>query len=385
MMIDDRRRPTLPKPLEPGSTVGILGGGQLGRMLAMAAARLGLRCRIYCDAETSPAAEVSAAATIGAYDNTETLARFAGAVDVVTYEFENVPVETAKFLAAITPVYPPPTALDVAQDRLTEKRFIAGLGIAVAPFAPVDDEHAIDTAAATVGLPAILKTRRLGYDGKGQVRLAAAAELAAARREIGFAPAVLEGVVAFAQEISVILVRGRADIGASSSGGGITELAYDVPVNTHKNGILDRSRVPAQISPAKRREALEIASKIARALDYIGVLAVELFDPGHDAGDALIVNEIAPRVHNSGHWTMDACFADQFENHIRAVAGWPLAPTERHCDVEMRNLIGPDVLHWRELLRQDHTVLHLYGKREARDGRKMGHINTLRRHLTEQS
>ncbi len=339
----------------------------------MAAAKLGLRCHIYSDAATSPAAEVSSGSTVGDYADLERLEAFARSVDVVTYEFENVPVATAEHLAQFKAVYPPPRALEVAQDRLVEKSFIADLGIAVAPFAAVDDGASLATAIADVGLPAILKTRRLGYDGKGQVRLRMREAASTALADIGHAPAILEGQVAFEREVSVILVRGLADDGANE----IVEATYDIPVNTHRDGILDRSVVPSPLSPADRDEAVAIAGKIARALDYIGVLAVELFHVPTADGDHLVVNEIAPRVHNSGHWTMDACTVDQFENHIRAVVGWPLGSTSRHSDAEMLNLIGRDINNLHEHLKDGSAALHIYGKNEARDGRKMGHVNQL--------
>lgn len=363
-----------PAILPPGSTIGVLGGGQLGRMLAMAAAKLGLRCHIYSDAATSPAAEVSSASTTGSYDDLGKLTAFAGTVDVVTYEFENVPVATAQHLAEIKPVFPPPRALEVAQDRLVEKRFVADLGIAVAPFAAVDDDATLAAAVAELGRPAILKTRRLGYDGKGQVRIGSSENLGRALSAIGQAPAILEGLVAFEREISVLMVRGRAGDGS----GEMVDIAYDIPVNTHRDGILDRSIVPAPLTAACRERALGIAARIADALDYVGVLAVELFHLGGSGADDLVVNEIAPRVHNSGHWTMDACLVDQFENHMRAVAGWPLGGTERHSDAEMINLVGGDADRWLEQARTDNLVLHLYGKNEARAGRKMGHVNRIK-------
>ncbi len=352
--------------LPPGSTIGILGGGQLGRMLAMAAARLGLKCHIYSD-HSGPAFDVAAASTVGKYEDLEAVARFAEMVDVVTYEFENVPCATAEAAAAIRPVRPGVKALEVAQDRLVEKKFIAALDIPVAPFAPVDCYASLTRAASELGLPAILKTRRLGYDGKGQVRLASAAELASARMAIGNAPAILEGMVQFEIEVSVLVVRGQ---------GGEMRF-YDVPHNTHANGILDTSTVPAPVSQKTREQACEIAGTIASALDYVGVLAVEMFYCGESAPQPLVVNEIAPRVHNSGHWTIDACAVNQFENHIRAVAGWPLGHTERHSDAVMTNLIGADVEAWEKLACEPAAGLHLYGKNDPRPGRKMGHITRI--------
>ncbi len=352
--------------LPPGSTIGILGGGQLGRMLAMAAARLGLRCHIYSD-HSGPAFDVAAAATVGAYDDLDAVRRFAETVDVVTYEFENVPCATAEAAARIKPVRPGVKALEVAQDRLVEKRFISALGIPVAPFAPVDCETSLGRAASELGLPAILKTRRLGYDGKGQVRLASAADLASARATVGSALAILEGMVSFEIEVSVLVVRGQ---------GGEMRF-YDVPHNTHAQGILDTSTVPAPVTEKTRERAAGIAGAIAGALEYVGVLAVEMFYCGEAAQDPLIVNEIAPRVHNSGHWTIDACAVSQFENHIRAVAGWPLGATDRHSDAVMSNLIGGDVEAWEKLAAEPAAGLHLYGKNDPRPGRKMGHITRI--------
>lgn len=352
--------------LPPGSTIGILGGGQLGRMLAMAAARLGLRCHIYSD-HSGPAFDVAAASTVGRYEDLEAVRRFAETVDVVTYEFENVPCATAKAAAAIRPVRPGVKALEVAQDRLVEKNFISALAIPVAPFAPVDCDASLGRAVSELGLPAILKTRRMGYDGKGQARLSSAADLTSARAAIGNAPAILEGMVQFEIEVSVLVVRGQ---------GGEMRF-YDVPHNTHANGILDTSTVPAPVTQKTREQACEIAGTIASALDYVGVLAVEMFYCGETSLAPLVVNEIAPRVHNSGHWTIDACAINQFESHIRAVAGWPLGSTERHSDAVMTNLIGADVEAWEKLAAEPAAGLHLYGKNDPRPGRKMGHITRI--------
>ncbi len=352
----------------PGSTIGILGSGQLGRMLAMAAARLGLKCHIYAD-EPGPALDVAAAHTLAPYDDHAALTAFAAKVLAVTYEFENVPVATARHLESHVPVRPGSRALEVAQDRLAEKQFISGLGIPVAPFAAIDSAADLSTALAAMAAPAILKTRRMGYDGKGQVSLRPGADAAAAIAEIRGVPAVLEQRLVFAQEISVLVV--RAIDGATRT--------YDIPHNTHKNGILDRSVVPAALDAATMVRARDIATRIATALGYVGLLAVEMFDlgAGSPSDQRLVVNEIAPRVHNSGHWTIEACAISQFENHMRAVAGWPLGSTARHSDAVMENLIGPDALAWAELAARPSAALHLYGKREARQGRKMGHLTTL--------
>ena len=353
--------------LPPGSTIGILGGGQLCRMLSLAAAPLGLKCHIYSDVP-GPAFDVAAAATVGAYEDTAKIGAFAESVDVVTYEFENVPLEAAAAAEAVTPVRPGPKALAVAQDRLEEKTFIRGIGIPVAPFAPVDSDASLEAAIRAIGETGILKTCRLGYDGKGQVRIKSASELKPAFESLKRAPCVLEGLVPFAYEVSVLVVR-------SISG---EVRFYDLPLNTHKNGILDTSTVPSPISETHAARAKEMAAAIATALGYVGVLGVEMFYLGPDAAEPLVVNEIAPRVHNSGHWTMDACLVSQFENHIRAVAGWPLGPTGRHSDVTMTNLIGEDVDAWQALAAEPGAALHLYGKPEARPGRKMGHVNRVK-------
>jgi 5-(carboxyamino)imidazole ribonucleotide synthase len=361
-------------PLPPRSVIGILGSGQLGKMLVQAASRLGFRTHVYAD-DSGPALDIAGAHSIGGYTALARLDEFADAVDVVTYEFENVPVEAARHLARRVPVRPGPKALAVAQDRIAEKTFISGLGIPVAPFAVVDQPAALDAARSTLAAwagPAILKTSRLGYDGKGQVGIGsphngAPRDLEAAFEELGRVPCVLERRIAFVSELSVIVV--RALDGAIA--------CYDCPRNEHGGGILRRSTVPSGVPAAIERAAQDIAARIATALDYVGVLGVELFYLGADQPVPLMVNEIAPRVHNSGHWTMDACAVGQFENHIRAVAGWPLGGTARHSDAVMTNLIGHDADAWLELAREAGACLHLYGKREAREGRKMGHVNRL--------
>jgi 5-(carboxyamino)imidazole ribonucleotide synthase len=363
-MPEDARHP----PLPPGSTIGILGSGQLGRMLAMAAARLGLRTHIYC-ADSGPAFDVATHTTKAAFDDFAALSAFAGRVDAVTFEFENVAVETARHLAGLVPVRPSAKALEVAQDRLTEKEFIARLGISVAPFRAVDDPSQLGAAFTSLNGPAILKSRRLGYDGKGQTPMAPGDDTAGAWARVGAKPAVLEKRIPFTLEFSTLVVRGQD---------GKTGF-YDCPRNTHEAGILRRSVVPSGLPSADLARARDIAGTIADALDYIGVLAVEMFYLGADAPDAhrLMVNEIAPRVHNSGHWTIEACHISQFENHMRAVAGWPLGSTERHSDAEMVNLIGKEALDWQRIAAEPGASLHLYGKREARAGRKMGHITRL--------
>jgi 5-(carboxyamino)imidazole ribonucleotide synthase len=358
-----------PAPLAPHSIIGILGGGQLAKMLVQAAAELGFRSAIYSD-DWGPALDVAGSHLIGPYDNLGRLDEFARGVDVVTYEFENVPVIAAEHLARRVPVHPGPMALRVAQDRAVEKSFIAGLGIPVAPFVAIADNGALAAAAQTMKAwqgPAILKTARLGYDGKGQAGVAGPVDLAAAFAGLGSVPCVLERRIGFDFEISVLVVRGLDGSVA----------CYDAPRNTHEGGILRRSVVPAGLPEAIEAQARDIACRIAVALDYVGVLGVEMFWLGADAATPLLVNEIAPRVHNSGHWTMDACAICQFQNHIRAVAGWPLGDPSRHSDVVMTNLLGAEADRWREIAAEPQACLHLYGKGDSRPGRKMGHVNRL--------
>jgi 5-(carboxyamino)imidazole ribonucleotide synthase len=347
--------------LQPEATIGILGGGQLGRMLALAAARLGFKCHILSPNPDSPAFDVVHRVTCADYSDTEALGRFAANVDVVTYEFENVPAETATFLAARVPVLPDPKILATTQDRLAEKNFITALGIAVAPFADVAEPAELAAAIERIGRPAVLKTRRYGYDGKGQATIGAASDLEAAWREVGGQPSILEAFVPFEREISVIAARG-AD-GAVA--------CFDVTENEHRDHILKISRVPAALSEQRAMEALRIAETIAQKFAYVGVLAVEMFVL-RDGG--ILVNEIAPRVHNSGHWTLDGASVSQFEQHIRAVAGWPLAKPIRYGRVEMTNLIGREVEDYRRYLTVPGTAVHLYGKAVVRPGRKMGHV-----------
>ena len=353
--------------LRPGATIGILGGGQLGRMLATAAAELGFRCHVYCPDGESPAFDVAAARTVAAYENEAALAAFAGSVDVVTYEFENVPSATADFLGAQVDVLPGPRALAVSQDRLSEKELMQGLGIPVAPFAAVDDLAGLEAALERLGRPSILKTRRFGYDGKGQVAIRAGDDAAAAFEAIAGKPAVLEGFVTFAREVSALVVRGR---------NGETAV-YDIVENVHRNHILATSTVPAKLAEATAEAARGIAAKVAEALDYVGLLAVEMFVVEEGGEERLLVNEIAPRVHNSGHWTQDGCLVSQFENHIRAIAGWPLGSTIRHSDAVMTNLVGAEADEWQRLAAEPGARLHLYGKAESRPGRKMGHVNRI--------
>ncbi|WP_127901018.1 5-(carboxyamino)imidazole ribonucleotide synthase [Solirhodobacter olei] len=352
-----------PGPLPPGSVIGILGGGQLGRMLSVAAARLGYRCHIYEPGAEPPAAQVAWRCTTAPYEDAEALRAFAASVDVVTYEFENVPTSALDLIEAARPIRPNRRALAVSQDRIAEKDFLTSLGLATAPYRAVTSAADLEAAVAEIGTPSILKTTRLGYDGKGQARLASPADAPAALTAMSGAPAVLEGFVNFEREISVIAARGLTGEVA----------AYDPGENVHRSGILHTTTVPARITPAQRTDAVLLAARILNALDYVGVLGVELFvTPG-----GLLVNEIAPRVHNSGHWTQNGCAVDQFEQHIRAVTGWPLGDGSRHSDVTMLNLIGDDVADVPRLARESGTALHLYGKAEARPGRKMGHVNRI--------
>jgi 5-(carboxyamino)imidazole ribonucleotide synthase len=353
-------------PLAPGSTIGIIGGGQLGRMLAMAAARLGYRTVILEPQADCPAAQVANRQIMAAYDDPAALTELALASDVVTYEFENVPVSAAEDLSAERPVFPPPLALDVAQDRVTEKRFINSAGISTAAFRLVDDDADLAAALAEFGGSGVLKTRRMGYDGKGQrlFRNASAADAKGVFAAMGNVPLILENLVPFEREVSIIAARGRD---------GRIE-AYDPAENIHRAGILHTSTVPAHISAETTDTARLAAAAILTALDYVGVIGVEFFVL--ESG-ALLVNEIAPRVHNSGHWTEAACAISQFEQHIRAIAGLPLGDAARHSDCVMENLIGDDIRRLPELAAENNVVVHLYGKAEARPGRKMGHFTRL--------
>jgi len=354
----------LPDALPPNSTIGIIGGGQLGRMSAMAAARLGYRCHILTPEPDSPASQVSAASTLGAYEDPDVLRRFAGAVDVITFEFENVSAEGLDLLASLRPVHPSPAVLRISQDRVAEKRFLADAGVPTAPWRAVDSLDELHAAVAALGLPAVLKTTRLGYDGKGQAVLGAASDIDAAWGDLDPKPLVLEGFVPFACEISVIVARG-------ADGGGV----FDVMENRHRAGILDLTLAPARVAPATAAEAQRVAWRVAETLELVGLLTVEMFV---DDRGRVMVNEIAPRPHNSGHWTIDACPASQFELHVRAVTGLPLPPGRRHADAVMKNLVGPEeTALWPQIVATPGLIPHLYGKAEARPGRKMGHVTRL--------
>ena len=346
-------------------TIGIIGGGQLGRMLAMAAARLNFRTIILEPQTDCPAAQVSNEQIVAAYDDPAALSELAKRCDVVTYEFENVPVTAAEKLAAEVAVYPPPKALEMAQDRLTEKRFINGCGIPTARFHAIDSQTDLEAALADFGGQGVLKTRRLGYDGKGQRVYRSAADSAeGGYAALGGVPLILESLISFEREISIIAARGMDG----------TIACYDPAENVHRNGILHTSTLPSGISEQTAAAAREAAEKILTALGYVGVIGIEFFVL---ADGSLIANEMAPRVHNSGHWTEAACVISQFEQHIRAVTGLALGNAGRHSDCVMTNLIGDDILTLPEWLARDNVLVHLYGKTEARPGRKMGHVTQL--------
>lgn len=348
----------------PGGTIGILGGGQLGRMLAMAAARLGLKCAIYAPEADSPAFQVCDSHVVADYGDHDALAAFARGVDVVTYEFENVPGDAASVLSDLKSVRPSPKALSVIQDRFAEKSFAQQLGIPTTPFALIDSEASLQAALKSVGTPSVLKTARLGYDGKGQRIVRGADKLAPAWHELNRVPCILEGFVDFTRELSLVAARG-AD-GAVA--------CFDLVENRHENHILRTTLAPARAPQRLKAEAVKIASRLIEAFDYVGVMAVEMFET---RDGRLLVNEIAPRVHNSGHWTIDGCTVSQFEQHIRAVCGWPLGDPTRHSDAVMTNLLGAEAHAWREYAVCPATAVHLYGKADAREGRKMGHVTRL--------
>ncbi len=356
---------TAAKPLPPGSTIGILGGGQLGRMSALAAARLGYRCHIYAPEADSPGMQVAAAHTVAAYEDAAALARFAAAVDVVTFEFENVPAATLAALEPLAPCRPGVQVLRVCQDRLEEKAFLERAGVPVAPWRAVHTEADLAAAVAAIGLPAVLKTTRLGYDGRGQAVLRRPEDLAPAFARLSPRPLILEAFVPFVAEVSAIAARGVDG----------TLAVYDAVENRHRDHILDLSFAPARLAPATAEAARRHAGQVAEALGLVGLLALEMFVL---PDGSLLGNEIAPRPHNSGHWTMDACLASQFEQHVRAVAGLPLADPARHHDAVMKNLVGPEGLAlWPQLVRTPGVAPHLYGKAEARPGRKLGHANRI--------
>jgi len=351
-------------PLKPGDTIGILGGGQLGRMLALAAARLGLRCQVFSPDPDSPAFDVVQNATCAEYADVEALELFANDVDVITYEFENVPAAAAMILAARRPVLPGQKILETTQDRLAEKDFVTRLGIGTADYADVSSTGSLRAALSRIGLPAVLKTRRFGYDGKGQAMLREGDDVDRVWDELGTRSAILEAFIPFEREISVIAAR---------SADGQVE-CFDVTENEHRDHILKISRAPAAIPEETAAQARAIAERIATALDYIGVLAVEMFVLSDPGDRRVLVNEIAPRVHNSGHWTLDGASISQFEQHIRAIAGWPLGKPVRHGPVVMTNLIGDEIKDYARWLTVPGATVHIYGKGAPRPGRKMGHV-----------
>ena len=349
-------------PLPVGATIGILGGGQLGRMLSVAASRLGFKTCIFEPGANCPASQVSSQHFEKQYSDTEALTAFAQSCDVITFEFENIPDDAFNALLPV-PVHPNRLALSTAQNRVFEKNAIQDIGFKVAPFAAVHDEAELRAAVSQIGTPSILKTQTLGYDGKGQIRIAEGDDLAAIWAQMNDAPCVLEGFIDFSHEVSVIGARGLDGQVA----------CYDPGENVHLDGILHTTTVPANLTAAQRTDAVLMAGQIMNALDYVGVMGLELFV----TPKGLIVNEIAPRVHNSGHWTQNGCSIDQFEQHIRAIAGWPLGDGARHSDVVMENLIGDDMDRVKELSGRPEAALHIYGKAQVKPGRKMGHVNTV--------
>ena len=352
-------------PLPPGSTIGILGGGQLGRMSALAAARLGYRCHVFAPEPDSPGMQVAAARTVAAYEDTGALTAFAAAVDVVTFEFENVPTTTLDALAPLVPCRPGVEALRIGQDRVLEKRFFEACGIPVGPWREVTSRESLDVAVAALGLPAVLKTTRLGYDGRGQAVLRTPADLDAAWEKLAPRPLILEAFIPFAKEVSAIAARG-------TDGALVT---FEATENRHARHILDLSIAPAQLPAGVGLAARAHVARLAERLGLVGLLALEMFVL---PDGTLLANEMAPRPHNSGHWTMDACLCGQFEMHVRAVAGLPLPDPGRHHDAVMKNLVGPeDFARWAELAAAPDVALHLYGKAEARPGRKLGHATRL--------
>jgi 5-(carboxyamino)imidazole ribonucleotide synthase len=336
-------------------------------MLAQAAADLGLHTHIYCPSQNAPAFETAKAHTIAAFDDKKALLNFASTCDVVTFEFENIPLQTADFVATATPLYPTRQALEISQDRGDEKTFLNGLNIAIADWWPVNNADDLARSLEICGGPALLKTRRFGYDGKGQLAVNQASDPLEAFGQLGEQPAILEKLIPFECEISVVLARDqKGDV-----------RCYDIPRNHHQGGILRHSTIPSGLSRELEQKARTIATTIATALDYTGVIAIELFVTRDHESPLLIVNEFAPRVHNTGHWTLDGCLCNQFENHIRAIAGWPLGTTDRHSDAKMSNLLGTDILEWSALAEQPDLALHFYGKQGVKPGRKLGHMTQI--------
>ncbi len=354
-------------PLSPGSRIGILGGGQLGAMLAGAASEMGFESHIYAPESNSPAFQRSGTSICKPYEDLESLARFAESVDVLSYEFENVPIEPLRHIERLVPIRPGISALETAQDRLIEKRFLQKVGVPLAQFCAVESSDDLVASVQELGLPCVLKTRRFGYDGKGQIILRSTSDVPNAFEALGGNPCVLEAFVPFFAETSVIAARGMDGQVAS----------YEMALNHHENHILKTTRLPSGLPSGILTEATVASEAILRHLDYVGVMGIEFFVSGTPEQPTLLVNEIAPRVHNSGHWTQDGALIDQFEQHIRAIAGWPLGDGKHHSNVVMTNLIGEDMDGWHGLAADPCSRVHLYGKGESRPGRKMGHVNTV--------
>lgn len=359
---------TMPEVFGPGSRLGIVGGGQLARMIALSAAELGIVSHIFTPESHSPGSDVAAQITQADYDDETALATFADSVDIITYEFENVPARTAALLASRRPLHPNVDALATTQDRLLEKEFISGLDLPVASFHKIDTLEDLTQGVQILGLPCILKTRRFGYDGKGQSKIMPTDNLRLAFDDMAGAPAILEAYIPFTREISVVAARtARGEF-----------CAFDICENVHRDHILQFTHVPANIQKTTAEMAISSAKKIADALQYVGVIAVEMFVVGADSDETIIVNEIAPRVHNSAHWTIDGANTSQFQQHVRAICGLPLGSVTRRGTIEMENIVGDATERWLEFLAEPNTHLHLYGKRETRPGRKMGHVTRVR-------
>lgn len=359
---------SMPKVFGPGSRLGIVGGGQLARMIALSAAELGISSHIFTPESHSPGSDVAAQITQADYDDEIALMRFADSVDIITYEFENVPARTAALLASRRPLNPNADALQKTQDRFLEKEFISSLNLPVAAFHAIDTLDDLSRGVRNLGSPCILKTRRFGYDGKGQIKITANASLGRAFDEIAGAPAILEAYIPFTREISIVAAR-------TAQG---EFRAFDICENVHRDHILQFTHVPANIRQRTADVAITAAKKIADALTYVGVIAVEMFVTGNDSDEDIVINEIAPRVHNSAHWTIDGANTSQFQQHVRAICGLPLGSVTRRGTIEMENIVGDATERWLDLLGEPNTHLHLYGKRETRPGRKMGHVTRVR-------
>ena len=354
----------LREPLTPGSTIGIMGGGQLGRMIALAGAQLGYHAVAFCESDEEPATHVCKDSVIAPYEDRAAQKKFISLVDVITFEFENVPAEIAAYLDANALVRPSPEILKIAQDRILEKTFLNNIGIETAPWEPITDLTNTSKIIQKTGHESIFKTARFGYDGKGQEKICNKEELDAAWLAAGSVPAIVEGFVDFQCEVSVIIAR-------DSDG---NTKCFDVVENIHSNHILDKTIAPARVENQIAEAATAVAVKIASALSLVGLIAVEMFVT---KDKRIIVNEIAPRPHNSGHWTIDACITSQFEQLVRVVCGLPLGSTQRHSNALMQNLIGEDAERWYEVAANNENKLHLYGKKTVRSGRKMGHVTRL--------